>query len=798
MTRIVQLGFFLGSVGLATGLACAADTASMASLTSGSLRHAVASSPAPQQPITDDGLPPELSKALDTFCANAPDPALARQQIILNLVNANRCYSRTMSAEQWQHALRNLDFLPPSLVNQPGGPRFFHSDMVWVGNGTVMMAAARAQPATLRYSFPRDGIDWDGGPNVLDDRLGLVFGPLAKDRGRELIRQSLASWKYNSGMRYNEVADDHADFSTNNMPSPARGDVRIGARRQDGASGVLAYNNFPADGGDMVIDADEFGISGFFLSPSFTFREFRNTIAHEHGHGLGYLHSVPCNGTKLMEPFAGGNYDMLQIDEIRGAQRNYGDRFAGNTSAATAVDFGNLTTPIRKSVLERRLSTNGSTGPSSTNLDWFRFTIDSVQDVVITATPTGGSYLNGPQAGGCNGAIATIDSTRAGNLNLELRTPGGTTVLLSASSAPVGFAETINASALAPGSYSVRVIDVGPNTNQTLQLYDLSIRVGNAPAPPTANAGLNKRVFAQSECFFIGNLVSVTNEPGTAIVAYAWDLDGDGVFEVPNTAQPSITYNTVGLRTVTLRVTDNLGLTDTDSITVDVVCPLLITAQPEPVAICAGEPAEFLVETWGAGTISFQWRRNGIDIPGATSATFSIPAAISGDTGSYSVVVTNSCGQSVTSAVANLVVNSVMITTQPVSQSVLPGSDVTFSVTASGQNPITFQWLRNDFPIEGATSRTLTLRNVTEANNGTYTCEVANDCGGVTSNPAVLFVGIPCPCDWNNDGSLNSQDFFDFLTPFFTGTADFNSDGFTNSQDFFDFITCLFNPPVGC
>lgn len=64
---------------------------------------------------------------------------------------------------------------------------------------------------------------------------------------------------------------------------------------------------------------------------------------------------------------------------------------------------------------------------------------------------------------------------------------------------------------------------------------------------------------------------------------------------------------------------------------------------------------------------------------------------------------------------------------------------------------------------------------------------------GPTSCP-----GPRCPCDWNNDGSLNSQDFFDFLGGFFAGGADFNMDGSTNSQDFFDFLGCFFNPPMGC
>src|SRR5689334_6442065 len=78
------------------------------------------------------------------------------------------------------------------------------------------------------------------------------------------------------------------------------------------------------------------------------------------------------------------------------------------------------------------------------------------------------------------------------------------------------------------------------------------------------------------------------------------------------------------------------------------------------------------------------------------------------------------------------------ITSQPQSQSAVSGSNVTFTVSASGDAPLRYNWLVNATNFIGATNATLTLTNVTFLNGGTYRVTVNNNSGAVTSEVAVL------------------------------------------------------------
>jgi Matrixin/Bacterial pre-peptidase C-terminal domain/PKD domain len=477
------------------------------------------------------------------------------------------CFVDNPTPAQLDAMIRVFQMRSP--VEMLAGDRFNLDNVVWTGNG-LQSSNGNAARANLTMSFPADGTTWGAGPtgpNSLRARFTTMFGAGNEDRGFELIRQAFAGWERYNGLVFSEVADNNSALDNNVARQSTRGDIRVGGISDAGAAsqGVLAYNFFPNGGGDMTFIDQQF-TAGLMANPNNNYRYFRNVVAHELGHGIAFAHVVPCSQTKLMEPQASSAFEMVQIDDRRGAGGAYGDRYSGNNSAANARDLGDLTSPSVRSVIERDLSTNGSSGPNGTNTDWFRFTLGSTQNVVITVQPTGGTYSGGSQTSGCNGSTTSLVATQAGNLNVELRSGAtGGTILQSAASAAAGSAETITANNLAAGTYFVRVVDVGPNANQTVQLYDLTCRVANTTAVPVAVLGINKRIQAGQLAFFLGNINSYATQAGATLTTFEYDTDGNGTYDI-TASQTSRTYVSNGVYTIGLRVTDSNARQATDTI----------------------------------------------------------------------------------------------------------------------------------------------------------------------------------------------------------------------------------------
>ncbi len=177
------------------------------------------------------------------------------------------------------------------------------------------------------------------------------------------------------------------------------------------------------------------------------------------------------------------------------------------------------------------------------------------------------------------------------------------------------------------------------------------------------------------------------------------------------------------------------------SLTVDSVP--LVTSQPVARAACPGESVTFSIEATGAGPVTFQWRRDGQAIAGATASAFTLSSASAGDGGSYDCIATNRCGSS-TSASATLTVNSApVVVASPASTATCLGSSVQFSVSASGSPAPTFAWKRNGAIIPGQVESTLAIASVQAGDAGDYVCIVTNACGSATSGTATLTVRTP-------------------------------------------------------
>lgn len=215
---------------------------------------------------------------------------------------------------------------------------------------------------------------------------------------------------------------------------------------------------------------------------------------------------------------------------------------------------------------------------------------------------------------------------------------------------------------------------VGVGNFGTIMTAGAPVIVG--PFSQTANAG--SRVVLKS-------VVSESPFP----VDYVWTHNGNVIEGVdsPILVIPAATATDAGDYVVT--AVNPLGSAISGTATLTLNVGVAITVQPQPRTVVVGGSAEFSVTATGTPAPAYQWRRNGLDLPGATAPNLRLANLTLADAGQISVVVRNAAG-SVTSDSVALTVNPVApLITSPSAATALVNAPFSYQITTN-QTPATF------------------------------------------------------------------------------------------------------------
>jgi hypothetical protein len=357
----------------------------------------------------------------------------------------------------------------------------------------------------------------------------------------------------------------------------------------------------------------------------------------------------------------------------------------------------------------------------------------------ITAEPAGTTVTAGQTA------TFTVAAAGRGPLNYQWQKNGAAISGATSSS----YVTPVTTSADNGAQFAVVVSNtVGSATSSAAML---TVKAGTS-APSITTQPTSATVTAGQTATF-----SVT-ATGTAPLSYQWQKNGAAISGATSASYVTpATTSADNAAQFTVVVSNTTGSVTSSAATLTVSATATapsITTQPAGATVTAGQTASFSVTATGTAPLSYQWKKNGTAISGATSASYVTPATTSSDNGAqFTVVVSNATG-SVTSSAATLTITSATagpsITAQPTSQTVTTGQTASFSVTATGTAPLDYQWQKNGGAISGATSSSYTTPATTSSDNAAqFAVVVSNTAGSVTSNAATLTVNATTPASFS-------------------------------------------------
>ncbi len=254
------------------------------------------------------------------------------------------------------------------------------------------------------------------------------------------------------------------------------------------------------------------------------------------------------------------------------------------------------------------------------------------------------------------------------------------------------------------------------------------------------NVNITSQSNSQTLCEGTSPTLSVT-ATGTTGITYQWyDDDGAITGEVANSLNFA-SLDTSDEGNYYCIATNICATATSSSIALNVNENPTIATNPSSSVVCENLSTVFNVSTNGTPPFTYQWSDDNGEIVGATNSSYLIPQVATTDAGNYTVKVSNTCGDITSSAAALTVKTNVSITNQSTSSTVCNGASPSFSVTASGTNPITYQWFKNnDTIVNNATSSIYNIASAASSDDADYFVIVSNTCNTAQSNMISLTV----------------------------------------------------------
>ena len=188
-----------------------------------------------------------------------------------------------------------------------------------------------------------------------------------------------------------------------------------------------------------------------------------------------------------------------------------------------------------------------------------------------------------------------------------------------------------------------------------------------------------------------------------------------------------------GVTTIVLEVKDPVGATATVSFVVAVgVAAPVIAQSPRDKTVVEGGSALFTVGVSGTPPLSYQWMRDGVDLPGATGDSLSLATVAVSDAGAYAVRVSNAAGSVPSQSAVLTVTVPAQVSAAGQDLVISVGQPLNLTVNASGTPPLTYQWYRNGILIDGATAPSFSVASAQLGDSGKYTVIINNIVGPIS------------------------------------------------------------------